>query len=69
MLQQISDITGGSYYGAESEQELHKVYEELRPQLVTKPENTEITAVLAGAGILVMLAGAAVSIMWFSRPL
>lgn len=69
MLQQIAEITGGSYYKAESEQQLHQVYDELRPQLVTKSEKTEVTAVLAGAGIFVMLIGAALSIVWFSRPL
>lgn len=69
MLQQISEITGGSYSNAESEQELRQVYEELRPQLVTRSEHTEVTAALAGAGILMMLVGTALSIVWFSRPL
>jgi Ca-activated chloride channel family protein len=69
MLQQISEITGGSYYNAENEQDLYRVYDELRPQLITRSEKTEVTAVLAGAGIFVMLIGTALSISWFNRPL
>lgn len=66
-LQQISQITGGTYYAAETEQELHQIYEDLRPQLIIKPENTEITAALASAGVLLMLIGGVLSLAWFSR--
>jgi Ca-activated chloride channel family protein len=66
-LKQISVMTDGSYYAAETEQELQQIYSDLRPQLIIKPENTEITAVLAGVGVLLMLTGAALSLVWFSR--
>ena len=32
-----------------------------------KPEKTEITALFAGASILVMLIGGILSLLWFSR--
>ncbi len=66
-LQQIAQITGGSYFNAQSTQDLLKIYNNLDPQLVIKPEKTEITALFAGASILVMLIGGILSLLWFSR--
>jgi len=66
-LQQIAQITGGSYFNAQSTQDLLKIYNNLDPQLVIKPEKTEITALFAGASILFMLIGGILSLLWFSR--
>lgn len=66
-LQQIAQITGGSYFNAQSTQDLLKIYNNLDPQLIIKPEKTEITALFAGASILVMLIGGILSLLWFSR--
>jgi Ca-activated chloride channel family protein len=66
-LQQIADMTDGVYYNAANEQDLNKIYNNLTPQLVVKPEKTEMTAVFAGAGLLVFLVGATLSFLWFSR--
>jgi Ca-activated chloride channel family protein len=66
-LQQISQLTGGAYYNAENEEDLHKIYGDLSPQWVIKPEKTEVTSVLAGASILVLLLGGMFSLLWFSR--
>jgi Ca-activated chloride channel family protein len=67
MLQQIAQLTEGAYYNAESQQDLQTVYDNVGSQLVVKPEKTEVTALLAGAGILVLLIGATCSFLWFSR--
>lgn len=67
LLQQIAQITAGSYYTAATEQDLQAIYHNLNPQLVIKPEKTEVTALLAGAGILVLLIGGVLSLVWFSR--
>jgi len=67
MLQQIAQITDGVYQHAENEQDLRTIYENLNPQLVIKPEKMEITSVLAGASILVLLVGGVFSLLWFSR--
>jgi Ca-activated chloride channel family protein len=66
-LKQISDLTGGAYYNAGNAEDLLKIYDTINTQLVIKAEETEITSVFAGAGILVMLIGAAFSLLWFSR--
>lgn len=67
MLQEISRITGGVYYNAETTQDLHKIYDNLDPQLFIKPEQTEVTSLFAGASILVLLVGGVFSLLWFSR--
>jgi Ca-activated chloride channel family protein len=67
MLQQISQITDGTYYNAESEQELVQVYDNLNPQLVVKPEKMEVTSIFAGASILILLIGGLFSLFWFGR--
>jgi Ca-activated chloride channel homolog len=66
-LRHISQITGGKYYNAKSEQDLLKIYEGLDTQTVNKPEKTELTALFAGAGIFFMLIGGLFSLLWFSR--
>jgi Ca-activated chloride channel family protein len=67
MLQQISQITSGTYYNAQSEQDLDKIYNNIRPQLVVKPEKMEVTSLFAGVSILVLLIGSAFSLGWFNR--
>jgi Ca-activated chloride channel family protein len=66
-LQQISQLTGGTYYNAQSAQDLLNIYQNLDTQLVIKPEKTEVTSLFAGASILVFLMGGVFSLLWFSR--
>lgn len=67
MLQQIAQVTGGSYFNAESREELVEVYENLNRQFVIRPEPMEITPILAGIGILSLLFGGILSMLWFGR--
>jgi Ca-activated chloride channel family protein len=66
-LQQIAQITGGAYYNAENENELQSIYDNLDPELVIKPQQTEVTALFAGAGILALLLGGTLSLLWLGR--
>jgi Ca-activated chloride channel family protein len=66
-LQQIAQITGGTYYNADSKEKLLKIYDDLDPQLVIKPEKIEITSIFAGASVLVLLVSGLFSLLWFSR--
>ena len=66
-LQQIAQITDGAYYSAEDGDTLRAIYENLNLQFVIKPEPMEITALLAGVGILFLLIGGICSMLWFSR--
>jgi Ca-activated chloride channel family protein len=66
-LQQIADATDGVYYHADNEDQLKTVYDNVGSQLVVKPEKTEITALLAGLSVVLLLIGGALSLLWFSR--
>jgi Ca-activated chloride channel family protein len=67
MLQDIAKITEGSYFSAASQQDLQTIYESLDLQFVIRPEQMEITALLAGASMLCLLVGGALSLVWFGR--
>lgn len=67
ILKQISGLTGGTYYNAQSAQDLRAIYENLDRQLVLKPEKTEITSLFAAASILLLLIGGVLSLLWFGR--
>jgi Ca-activated chloride channel family protein len=66
-LKEISTLTDGAYYNAGDEEQLLKIYETITTQLIIKPEETEITSIFAGVGILIMLVGAAFSLLWLGR--
>jgi Ca-activated chloride channel family protein len=66
-LKQISEITDGTYYNAQNEEELHSIYENLDPELVIEPEPMEVTSLFAGTSVLLLLIGGALSLVWFSR--
>jgi len=67
MLKGISDETGGTYYNAQTAQDLTKVYDDLGKTLVVKPEQTEVTSIFAGLSIVILIIGGVFSLMWFSR--
>ncbi|MCC6891825.1 MAG: VWA domain-containing protein [Anaerolineae bacterium] len=66
-LQQISQITAGTYFHAENEEELREIYDTISSQLVVKPQEMEVTSLIAGVGILFFLVGAMFSLLWFGR--
>lgn len=66
-LQQISQMTGGSYFAATDAAQLRSVYDNLDTQLVSKPELTELTSLFAGAGALLLLAGGMASLLATGR--
>ena len=66
-LQQIAQISEGAYYNAENQEQLQAIYDTLDLQLVVKPEQTEVTALFAGAGSVVLLIGAICSMLWLGR--
>lgn len=69
MLREIAQTTSGSYYNAATEDELRGIYEQIQPQWIIKREKTELTALLSGLGILLLLAGAIPSLVWYGRVL
>lgn len=67
MLQSIARATGGTYYNAGDEEQLRKIYGDLKPTLSVKPEKIEITSIFAGLGMIVFLIGGLLSLLWFGH--
>jgi Ca-activated chloride channel homolog len=67
MLQQIAQVTGGTYFNAQSRDELIDIYNNLNRQLVVKPEPLEVTPIFAGMSILIFLIGGTLSLFWLGR--
>lgn len=72
LLQYVAEVTDGTYFELAVETDDFGeiagsvdpagVYETLGRQLDTRPEPTEVTSLFAGAGVLLLLAGAAASL-------
>jgi Ca-activated chloride channel family protein len=67
VLQQISSITGGAYFNAQSEEDFREIYENLDAQVIVKPEKMEVTSIFTGISLALMLLGGAFSLVWFGR--
>lgn len=67
LLQQITETANGTYYNPLNEPDPQTVYKNLTPQFVIKSEKIEITAIFAGASILILILGAGFSLLWFNR--
>jgi Ca-activated chloride channel family protein len=67
LLQQMAQIADGVYYNAQNQDQLEAIYKDIDLQFVIKPEKTEVTALFAGVGILILLIGGVCSMFWFSR--
>lgn len=66
-LRGIAEATDGEYFSAASVDDLRKIYNNLGKKLSMKTEQTELTVYLTGLAALLSLAGAGLSLLWFSR--
>ena len=66
-LEQIARASGGEAFTADTADGLKQVYERLGSQLAHRDEQRQITSAFAGGGLLLLLAGAAMSLRWFGR--
>jgi Ca-activated chloride channel family protein len=66
-LEAIAADTGGSYFRAEDASELSEIYESIDLQLTVKAEKTEVTGLVAGLAVVLMVVGAVMSMAWFGR--
>ena len=67
LLRAISADSGGQYYNAGNEEELYRIYNDLKPKLSIKTEDMEVTSIFAGIGMVAFLMGSALSLLWFGR--
>jgi Ca-activated chloride channel homolog len=66
-LQRIAETTGARFFAAPSNSDLKEVYRELGSKIGFVKEQQEITVVFAATGLLFLVAGATMSLVWFSR--
>ncbi len=66
-LKAIAQATDGKYYNASTTSDLQSIYQNLNTQLVFRRQQTEITALFTAAALLIALAAASLSLLWFSR--
>ncbi|MCL7455471.1 MAG: VWA domain-containing protein, partial [Anaerolineae bacterium] len=63
-LQKIADMTGGTYYSAESADELHQVFRSLPTYLITRHETTEVSVAVAALGALSAILAMILGLLW-----
>jgi Ca-activated chloride channel homolog len=63
-LKQVADMTGGTYYPAESAGELQNVFQSLPTYLITKHETSEISFVFVALGALLAALAILFSLLW-----
>ena len=66
-LRRIAQITGGESFDALDAERLSTVYESLGSRIGTEQEKREVTAGFAAGGAVLLLAGGALSLLWFGR--
>src|SRR4029453_6322620 len=66
-LQKIAETTGARFFAAPSSGDLKAIYRELGSKIGFVKEKQEITVVFAATGLLFLVAGASMSLTWFSR--
>lgn len=67
MLRGIAGATRGEYFNASTADDLMSIYSRLQSRIVLRDRETEITALFAGAGALLALAAAGLSMLWYQR--
>jgi Ca-activated chloride channel family protein len=66
-LKRVASASGGRTFAVDDADRLEQVYERLGSQVTTKREKREVTTAFAGGALLLVLAGAALSLAWFGR--
>jgi Ca-activated chloride channel homolog len=67
-LKQVADMTGGTYYSAESAGELQNVFQNLPTYLITRHETMEISVAFTAIGALLAAIAVGLSLIWHPLP-
>jgi Ca-activated chloride channel family protein len=66
-LAEIAHASGGSAFTAQTASGLRQVYEKLGSQLGHRDQKRQVTSVVAGGGLVLLLAATGMSLAWFGR--
>ena len=67
VLEEIALLTEGIYFKIEDSDNVPSVYKKLETEFIVEPREVEITSTLGGVSALLLLAGSALSLLWFGR--
>lgn len=67
LLRDIASRSGGTYFAASDAAALQRVYGTIDLKLTVTGKKTEVTAVVAGVGLLCFLVAAGLSMRWYGR--
>ena len=68
-LARVAETTGGEAFSIEDAEELEQVYEQLGSRLATEQRSVEVTGLVAGGALLLLIGGVSASLRWFGRPI
>jgi Ca-activated chloride channel family protein len=66
-LRQIAELTGGLFFSAPNESDLQAIYEDLGSRVGFTPEDQEVTVLFAGLGLVLIVIGGSLAVLWFNR--
>jgi len=66
-LQEIASLTNGFYYHAEDQGTLQEIYKNIDLHLTISGEKSEVTSIVAGISLVLLIIGGALSLLWFGR--
>lgn len=66
-LQSLANQGGGTYYNAQDVAGLAAAYQGIEPKFIIKPQQMEVTSLIAGLGLVILLIGGVFSLLWFGR--
>ncbi|NLF14808.1 MAG: VWA domain-containing protein [Anaerolineaceae bacterium] len=67
-LQEVADMTAGTYYAAESASELQEVFRNLPTHLITRHETTEVSFAFTAAGAVLAALALLLAALWHPLP-
>ena len=67
LLEEMASTTDGSYYEGNDAGGLEAISESIDLRFKVVSEYTEVTGLFSAAGIVLLLAGALLSVLWFGR--
>ena len=67
MLSEIAKVSNGTYFHAEDEASLAKVYRSVDLKWRSEQKRTEVTGIATAISLALLSVGAAFSLIWFGR--
>jgi Ca-activated chloride channel family protein len=66
-LRRVAEATGGRFFTAPTSNDLKSIYHDLGSKIGFVRQKQEVTVIFAAASLLLLVAGAGLALIWFSR--